>query len=95
MHDGGRVPRIAGAWRWPAGLVCPACGGTPAGDPTRGVRHCRPCGTQTSVTAGTLFHRTRLLLPLWFRAIWHVTSQKYGANALGLQRVLGLSYEIA
>ena len=33
---------------------------------------------------------------LWFRAIWHVTSQKYGANALGLQRVLGLgSYHTA
>jgi transposase-like protein len=47
------------------------------------------------VTAGTLFHRTRLPLPVWFRAIWHVTSQKYGANALGLQRVLGLSYETA
>ena len=28
---------------------------------------------------------------VWFRAIWHVTSQKYGANVLGLQRVLGLS----
>jgi transposase-like protein len=47
------------------------------------------------VTAGTLFHRTHLPLPLWFRAIWHITSQKYGANALGLQRVLGLSYETA
>jgi transposase-like protein len=84
-----------GALRWPAGFVCPSCGGTQAWDTTRGLRHCRQCGTQTSVTAGTLFHRTRLPLPLWFRAIWHVTSQKYGANALGLQRVLGLSYETA
>lgn len=33
---------------------------------------------------------------LWFRAIWHITSQKYGANALGLQRVLGFgSYRTA
>jgi transposase-like protein len=31
-----------------------------------------------------------------FRAIWHLTSQKYGANALGLQRVLDLgSYRTA
>jgi len=29
-------------------------------------------------------------LPLWFRAIWYVTSQKNGASALGLQRVLGI-----
>ena len=47
------------------------------------------------MTAGTLFHRTRLPLPVWYRAIWHVTRQKYGANALGLKRVLGLSYETA
>lgn len=33
---------------------------------------------------------------LWFRAIWYLTSQKYGANALGLQRVLDLgSYRTA
>lgn len=33
---------------------------------------------------------------LWFRAIWHITSQKYGANALGLKRTLGLgSYQTA
>jgi len=35
-------------------------------------------------------------LVLWFRAIWWVTSQKNGASALGLQRILGLgSYETA
>jgi transposase-like protein len=33
---------------------------------------------------------------MWFRAIWWVTSQKNGASAKGLQRVLGLgSYETA
>jgi len=33
---------------------------------------------------------------MWFRAIWWVTSQKTGASALGLQRVLGLgSYQTA
>jgi ABC-type transport system substrate-binding protein len=40
--------------------------------------------------------RTWLPLTLWFRAIWQVTSQKNGASALGLQRVLGLgSYTTA
>jgi len=35
-------------------------------------------------------------LGTWFRAMWYVTSQKNGASALGLQRVLGLgSYETA
>jgi hypothetical protein len=33
---------------------------------------------------------------VWFRAMWWVTTQKNGASALGLQRVLGLkSYETA
>src|SRR5659263_559536 len=33
---------------------------------------------------------------LWFRAIWLVVTQKDGASALGLQRVLGLgSYRTA
>ena len=33
---------------------------------------------------------------MWFRAMWWVTTQKNGASALGLQRVLGLkSYETA
>lgn len=33
---------------------------------------------------------------MWFEAMWHVTNQKYGANALGLQRILGLgSYNTA
>lgn len=46
--------------------------------------------------AGTIFERTRTPLPLWFRAIWWVVTQKNGASALGLQRVLGLgSYETA
>jgi len=46
--------------------------------------------------AGTIFQDAHLPLRLWCRAIWHVTSQKNGASALGLQRVLGLgSYQTA
>jgi hypothetical protein len=57
---------------------------------------CRNCGHKASVIAGTIFEGTRKPLVLWFRAIWWVTSQKNGASALGLQRILGLgSYETA
>jgi hypothetical protein len=46
--------------------------------------------------AGTIFQDSKLPLTVWFRAIWHVTSQKNGVSALGLQRVLGLgSYKTA
>jgi transposase-like protein len=48
------------------------------------------------VTAGTIFQDTRKPLTLWFRAVWWVTSQKNGASAMGVQRVLGLrSYKTA
>ncbi len=61
-----------------------------------GAWQCAARGRQTSVTAGTLFHRSTLDLRLWFRAMWWVTGHKHGTGALGLQRVLGLgSYRTA
>ena len=82
--------------RWPEGFCCPICSEADHWITARGLRHCRGCGRQTSVTAGTLFADTHLPLRLWFEALWHVTSQKSGASALGLQRVLGLgSYRTA
>lgn len=82
--------------RWPEGFVCPRCQGREAWVTSRALYHCRRCQYQASVTAGTLFADTNLPLRLWFEAMWHVTNQKYGASALGLQRSLGLgSYHTA
>lgn len=84
------------ALRWPAGFVCPVCGGNRAGPMKRALWHCRGCERQTSVLAGTVFQDTHLPLTVWFRAMWYMTSQKNGVSALGLQRVLGLgSYRTA
>ncbi len=82
--------------RWPEGFRCPRCGH----DKTWAVRtvllQCASCGHQASATAGTIFQDTRKPLQSWFRAMWWLTSQKNGASALGLQRVLGLgSYKTA
>ena len=49
---------------------------------------CVSCGRKTSVTAGTIFHRTRTPLSTWFAAIWLVTSQKNGASAKNLHDML-------
>lgn len=82
--------------RWPEGFVCPRCESKSAWLTNRDLFHCRQCGSQSSITAGSILHRTRKPLVLWFRAMWHITGQKYGANALGLQRVLDLgSYHTA
>ena len=83
--------------RWPDGFVCPKCGET-----SRFIRVsrdrfiCHACRQQTTITAGTIFDKTRTELRVWFTAIWQIMSQKHGASALGLQHVLGLgSYETA
>lgn len=80
--------------RWPDGFVCPACGKTEGWLTARRQMRCVGCQRQTSVTAGTVFEGTRKPLRVWFHGAWHVTSQKVGASALGLQQVLGLgSYQ--
>jgi transposase-like protein len=82
--------------RWPKGFQCPRCGSSEVWQTKRGLYLCKQCDYQVSITAGTIFHDTHKPLRLWFRAIWYVTSQKYGVSALGLQRVLGLgSYRTA
>jgi len=82
--------------RWPKGFACPKCGGDRAWRRARLAMVCTRCRHETSITAGTLFEKTHKPLRVWFKAMWSVTSQKTGASALGLQRVLGLgSYETA
>lgn len=82
--------------RWPEGFICPRCSGKSATPVREALYQCKACRYQVSVTSGTIFHGSHLTLPIWFRAMWWVTSQKNGASALGLKRVLGLgSYETA
>jgi transposase-like protein len=82
--------------RWPEGFRCPACSSTKAWATVRGHMRCAACHRQTSPTAGTVFEGTRKPLRTWFQAMWHVTCQKSGGSALGLQRMLGLgSYQTA
>lgn len=82
--------------RWPDGFICPHCQGRKAWPTGRDLYRCAGCDRQISVISGTLFENTHKPLRLWFEAMWHVTNQKTGVSALGLQRVLGLgSYRIA
>jgi hypothetical protein len=82
--------------RWPEGFRCPRCGNSQAWRMGRMLFRCTECDLETSLTAGTLFQDTRKPLRLWFQAMWYVTNQKQGVNALGLQRLLGLgSYRTA
>lgn len=82
--------------RWPKGFICPVCGHSESWRLADGLFKCKNCSRKTSVISGTIFEGTRKPLATWFRAIWWVTSQKNGASALGLMRVLGFgSYKTA
>jgi len=82
--------------RWPNGFICPRCGHNKAWEMKDGIFWCMSCSYKASITSGTIFERTRKPLKDWFRVIWWITSQKYGASAKGLQRMLGIgSYETA
>ena len=87
--------------RWPKGFVCPICGHRDAWIIHRQDRQdidlyeCKQCRRQTSVTAGTVFHRSKVPLPVWFLAIYLVAIDKRGDTALTLARELGVAYHTA
>src|ERR1700731_4781604 len=52
------------AARWPDGFVCPGCGGGKAWrlETKAWTYECASCGRQSSVTAGTIMHHSKLPL---------------------------------
>ena len=82
--------------RWAAGFVCPGCGhdgGWRLGDDRF---MCPGCGDRSSVTAGTIFDRTRTPLTVWFTTCWMFATGKDGVSALSLKRTLEIgSYQTA
>ena len=82
--------------RWPGGFECPECGNsTYCQIKSRQVFQCHHCHHQTSLTARTIFDRTKLPLTTWFLAIFLLTQSKTGLSALALSRHLGVSYNTA
>ena len=84
--------------RWPNGFVCPGCGGGRAWllQSKAFTYECADCGRQTSVTAGTIMHASKLPLTIWFWAAFLMATHSNGISALQLQNQLGLgSYRTA
>ena len=84
--------------RWPDGFVCPACGGVRgwALESKAWTHECAACGKQTSVTAGTVMHGSKLPLTVWFWAAYLMATHSNGISALQVQQQLGLgSYRTA
>ena len=82
--------------RWAHGFECPVCGSIRYWKKNKGRFECRDCHTETTVTNGTIFHKSTKPLLIWFRAIWWMVAQKNGVSAKGLQKILGFgSYQTA
>ena len=83
--------------RWPEGFVCPACGnGRTASLKSRAYTYeCLGCGRQTSITAGTVMHRSKLPLTVWFWAAHLMATHSNGMSALQFEAQLGITYKTA
>ena len=82
--------------RWPDGFVCPQCGNTTGcALKARKIYQCHKCHHQASLTAGTIFHGTKLPLRKWFLAIYLLTQRKKSTSALQLSREIGVHYDTA
>jgi transposase-like protein len=84
--------------RWPEGFVCPRCDGRKGWElrAKRFTWECAKCHHQSSVTAGTVMHRSHLPLRTWFQAIRLLTCHSNGLSAEQAQAQLGLgSYKTA
>lgn len=82
--------------RWPDGFDCPWCAGVADWSRSADRHRCGDCGRHVTATAGTVFHKTRTPLTVWFEAAWLLMVSKQGLSALELQHVTGLgSYQTA
>lgn len=75
--------------RWPEGFICPKCGHSEAWFiSTRNVLDCKSCRSKVSLTAGTIFHKTRTSLLKWYWLIYHMSMNKIGVSISEMQRML-------
>lgn len=77
--------------RWPDGFACPKCGHRSAWYlAERRLFDCKNCHHQASITAGTIFHKTRVPLLKWYWLIYHMAMDKVGVSVFEMQRLLGI-----
>jgi transposase-like protein len=75
--------------RWQNGFACPQCGHGEAWYLTnRKIFDCKSCRFQTSLTAGTIFHGTKIPLVKWYWLVYHMAMDKVGVSISQMQRIL-------
>jgi transposase-like protein len=82
--------------RWSGGYVCSKCQSRKYWLTSKHKIHCSDCGSEFSITSGTIFQESKKPLLLWFHIMWWVVAQKTGASAYNLKDFMGFgSYETA
>jgi hypothetical protein len=56
---------------------------------------CLACGRQTSITAGTVMHRSKMPLTVWFSAAYLIATSPDGAPARQLEALLAIGHKNA
>lgn len=82
--------------RWPNGFICPNCTHDVGYRITyRRLIQCAVCRHQTSVTAGTILHKTKTKLMKWFWMFYLMTSDKSGVTVTQMASQLNMHYDTA
>lgn len=98
FHDEAAAYEMLESILWADGVVCPKCG--TVGEAYElsariGLRRCKACRKDFTVTVGTVFESSHIKLPLWFQAAYLMMSSKKGVSAHQLHRMLGITYKSA
>lgn len=88
----GRCLKYLVKQRWPNGFICPKCQHDKGSFiQTRRLYQCQNCRYQASVTAGTIFHKTRTPLRKWFWMIYLLSQNKSSYSVNGLGKLLDIN----
>ena len=83
--------------RWPEGIACAKCEKVRkhSFSEKRNCYACNHCGTHIHPTAGTIFHRSRTPLTVWFYVVFVLSNTRGGVSAKQIERDTGVTYKTA
>ncbi|MGB5107804.1 MAG: IS1595 family transposase [Candidatus Zixiibacteriota bacterium] len=101
FHDEDAAREFLENVRWANGVVCPHCGvigehyKVKSKSARKGLRMCKDCRKQFTVTVGTLFERSKIGLNQWLQCAFLMCSSKKGMSSHQIHRILGVTYKTA